>query len=1477
MADNYSVQIRLETLLADSGIRDLNAGLSSAAERGKKEVRGLTEAFGPLGSAVKGVLASLAAYASIQGLKNMATNVVKTGADFEKMMLKVRANTQATEEEFERLNQVAIRLGAETEFSASQAAEALNYLTMAGLSVDQAIKALPNTMDLATAGVIGMGQAADITTGILFGMGMGVEELGRVNDILVKTYTSSNQTIVDLGEAFKFAGPIAKSFGVEMETVAVLLGELANAGIRGEMGGTGLRGAFLDTSKVFREYGESAKDAEGKTKGLIQAMQLLVEKNASPEEVTKIFGDRAGVAVLALMNTIRQDSEYLNNQVVDMTENAAGATEEAAGVIRQAFDVIVDQVGGAIESIQIELFRDNADGLKRAIQGLADSIRDNASALKAYGQNIMDAAGFAVQFLSAMVDVARFFKENTAGIVLMNGALSILAGILTARLIGGFVRYIAHLKQAILAQAALAQQQRQSAAVEAAMAARLPRLTALVGQLNAMQRAGTITAQGHSVQMALLTRQYGAAAVSAATMAAASRGAATAAVTLGTAVRGLYLAIGGPAGLAMIIAGALLTAYMSWGDSMDRATEKLREQNRALQDSVTAFKGHFQELAKAGKALAEATDRDAVEDAFRKQQEILLGATKDTQMPEWFQGLEGAASMEDFKKAYREVLDGLGKSTRDTISASLKQGFEIGGEKIDIQKELRSVERIRWLMQEFSWEIYPDFLDVDYDDWAATLARHEGLYARAMDAVNKDVQAKAATLRNSLAEAVNAGVMSLEQADHELTAFVRMIQTSFNEQGLSLDESTFAMAINGVSAQLEAVAENTERANRAAADAAVFAASAVNEAFLALQRSAEGLEGTKFFEASQIIQQAQKATQSIKEEAEKWAKSIQEEIGHIEARIAVGGLDAAERARLEGELLTLNAALEELEADHQTARAELMADAEGKIAVLREQGLRDTEMTEDEKTGVYTAAAKAYLAMEEEKETSAIRSAISVQEAVISSCESMIAAYRRLAEAGLVAGQAAAAAMGILEARRGGAEAEMAALTAGLDKAQKKFEQARAGLDRPAKASRRGGGGGGGGARAERDDSVELARVAAERAKWEAEQAVEDIKEAFRRGDADVTAFLSQTVSARKQLYDADVTAAQAAAAKAAKGSALDQAKARLELDKAMAKGAKSTEEAYKEVFDAILAGYNELTRKIGSETQAVKLNVEMGFLSEGQGRDQMRGIIESNEPALQEMIQAMEDLKASAEAAGVTMDFTGPITDSKAALQQLKTPLNEIANNINGVIRNSITGMLTDIAGGAVTLGEAVRQFLLNIAQGLAEIAAQQIASGIMGLFGGGAGGGIGGFLAGIFDAFAEGGRVTGPGTSTSDSILARLSTGEYVINARAVKFWGPAFFDQLNRMARFDPTLLIKGFAAGGIVGDAGDLAKSIVKSSSSFSRSMTSMEPQKVMVDVGVKAEVDKDRLIRVLVDHPSFSRGVQKSNTREKRNLSSMLSE
>jgi TP901 family phage tail tape measure protein len=1485
MADDYSVKIKLETLLADQGVRDLDKGLSDMTARGRREVKSLTESFGAFGSAVKSVLASLAAYGSIQGLKGMATDIIRVGSEFEQMMLKVRASTQATDEEFKRLNQAALKLGEETEFSASQAAQALNYLTMAGLSVDKAISALPNTMNLASAGVIGIGEAADITTGILKGMGLQVEDLERANDILVKAFTSSNQTIMDLGNAFKYVGPVAKAFNVDMETVAVLLGELANAGIKGEQAGTALRSAFLDMSKVFTAYGESAYDAEGNTRGLLEAIQILVREQATPEQVAKLFGERAVTAVTSLMSSVRADSDKLSQQISDMYDNAAGSTEKAAATIRDSFKMAVDEVTGSLETIKIELFTEAQQELKEGMKALAENIRDSKGELKEWGRNILDAAKAAISLASAMIDVAKLFKESTLGSALLNTALGMTASILGAKLLVGLRNYVLHIKEAVMAQGLLAQQQKAAAASSAALAAADRHLTAIIVQMDAALAKGTITAQAHGFQMRFLTAQYGAAAVAAGKMAAANKVAAASAGTLRTALSGLYALIGGPAGLVIIAIGAAIAAYMSWKDSIKEAENALKEQNRTLFDGVKALQQYTDQLADLIQERNKLTSEPITQESETRLTEIqeqtrrlVLAATKDESLSPEFRALGDTATLSDLQNEYKKKLDNLSKETLKIIRGAFESGFDTGAGFIDTRTIQNKIELFKRNIENVQ------FYGMDATGLENSLKAAQAELDTAMDTLNTELETKVKEYIKYLADLVKTEVITAAQGDNLLARFIEFnIKQPFEDANLEqyFDTGMFEKFAAGVTDYMRKAAEESKKSSDGIAADSQRVDNALALSFQKAREYSAGMTGLKFFEAADIAAQAQKAGQTLTDEVGKWQESVKKQIETIQARIKVE-LDPAEKSKLIQDLASLHHALQTLEKQHQAALLELRADTEAKLAVFREEELRGVELTEEEKLALYKATAKAFLEAEEAKEKSAIEAARTVQEGVIASCNAIIASYQEMAAAGLIAGQAAAAVIAAQQAMSSMAEKGMADLDSQLAEVDKRFAALKANIDgmRVSGGGGRGGGGGagGGGGRSEADEAAELAKVAADRARWEAEQAAEAIKEAFKRGDADITAFLAQTVAARKQLYDADVQAAQSAAAQAASGSASERARAQLELDQAMAKGAKATEEAYKEVFDTILEAYNELIAQINSESEAIKLNVEMGFLSEAQGRDQMRELIEKNEPALQGMLDQMEELKQAAEEAGVKLDFTGPITQSQAALQQLKTPLNEIATKINGVIRSAITGMLTDIASGTMSLGDALRAFLLNIAQGLAEIAAQQIASSIMNFFGG-AGGGIGGFISGLF-GFAEGGYVRGKGSPTSDSILARLSNGEYVLNAKAVRFWGPSFLDQLNKMARFDPSFLIKGlqgYAQGGLVGDPHAMTRTVINNTQEFSRAVAASDPGKVQVDVGVRAEVDKDRLIKVLVEDPKFSKAVQKSNLREKRNLTSILGE
>ena len=191
------------TQQALSGVRNENdktfgskpGGMVNLANVGKAAVAGLAVGFGALAAAA---------------IKSSIT----TAANFQQSMAKIRAVTGATDEQFKALGDAAKEMGATTQFSASQAAGGIELLGMAGLSTDSILTALPQTLNLAAAGAISLSEAADISTNIVSGMGLKVEDLSHIVDGLSQAARSSNTDVSGLGQAYSFAAASAASAGL---------------------------------------------------------------------------------------------------------------------------------------------------------------------------------------------------------------------------------------------------------------------------------------------------------------------------------------------------------------------------------------------------------------------------------------------------------------------------------------------------------------------------------------------------------------------------------------------------------------------------------------------------------------------------------------------------------------------------------------------------------------------------------------------------------------------------------------------------------------------------------------------------------------------------------------------------------------------------------------------------------------------------------------------------------------------------------------------------------------------------------------------------------------------------------------------------------------------------------------------------------------------------------------------------------------
>jgi len=353
-----------------------------------------------------GALATLSggakkAYNSLFSLKTMFASmgaamatgaIITAGKNFEQTMAIVRGVTGATIEEFDELSAAARRMGEQTEWSATQAGDSLRFLAMAGFTVQEAITALPSTLNLATAGNLELGRAADIASNAMTALGLSAEDLSRVNDVFVATATRSNSTVEMLAESFKYVAPTAKALGYEVEELNAYLGKLHDAGIQGSMAGTQLNQAMLRTHKVFKKLG-----IDGEGKSLLDALEAMKEAQWGVNEVMGVFAGRGGRAILTLM-----DMTDGINSLTEANKNSAGEAKRLADIMRDTVHGSFKRVASVIESVMLDIFEEYKGSLKELLQDTAEWIEQNKTGLVGFVTALGEGAKTATDSLAAI-------------------------------------------------------------------------------------------------------------------------------------------------------------------------------------------------------------------------------------------------------------------------------------------------------------------------------------------------------------------------------------------------------------------------------------------------------------------------------------------------------------------------------------------------------------------------------------------------------------------------------------------------------------------------------------------------------------------------------------------------------------------------------------------------------------------------------------------------------------------------------------------------------------------------------------------------------------------------------------------------------------------------------------------------------------------------------------------------------------------
>ena len=332
------------------------------------------------------------------GVTALGTAAVKTAADFDSAMSKVAAVSGATGEDFDKLKAKAREMGSKTKFSASEAAEAMNYMAMAGWKTEDMLGGIEGVMNLAAASGEDLATTSDIVTDALTAFGLSAQDSGHFADILAAASSNANTNVSMMGETFKYCAPIAGALGFSAEDTAEAIGLMANAGIKGSQAGTSLRTIMNNLSGDVKICGSSIGEVTVATTNADGSMRELSdiladcrtafsglsesEKAAAAES---LVGKNAMSGFLALMNAGEGDINKLSSAI----ENCDGCAEDMAATMN-----------------------DNLEGqltiLKSQLQELAIS----------FGEMLMPAIRTIVGWIQKFVDWLNSMDEGTRKVII---------------------------------------------------------------------------------------------------------------------------------------------------------------------------------------------------------------------------------------------------------------------------------------------------------------------------------------------------------------------------------------------------------------------------------------------------------------------------------------------------------------------------------------------------------------------------------------------------------------------------------------------------------------------------------------------------------------------------------------------------------------------------------------------------------------------------------------------------------------------------------------------------------------------------------------------------------------------------------------------------------------------------------------------------------------------------------------------------
>lgn len=324
-------------------------------------------------------------------LAGVAGYSIKVGSSFEAGMSKVQAVSGASNEQLQRLSDKAKEMGATTKFSATEAADAMNYMAMAGWKTEDMLNGIDGIMNLAAASGENLATTSDIVTDALTAFGLSASDSTHFADVLAAASSNANTNVSMMGETFKYVAPVAGSLGYSAEDCAVAIGLMANSGIKASQSGTALRSMFSRLAKPSKEVKEameklniSLTDSHGNMKSLDTLMGDLrnsfsgLSESEKAEMASSLAGQEAMSGLLAIVNA--SDADF--NKLKDAIYGADGASAKMAETMQDNLQGKITILKSTIEGLGIKIYEEIEDPMKGAAEGATDSVGQISSALE---------------------------------------------------------------------------------------------------------------------------------------------------------------------------------------------------------------------------------------------------------------------------------------------------------------------------------------------------------------------------------------------------------------------------------------------------------------------------------------------------------------------------------------------------------------------------------------------------------------------------------------------------------------------------------------------------------------------------------------------------------------------------------------------------------------------------------------------------------------------------------------------------------------------------------------------------------------------------------------------------------------------------------------------------------------------------------------------------------------------------------------